>query len=204
MKTKIILLVAELLLFIPILTVSALDGKAVSEPLIHETQVSETTSIANAVNETTTKEASTVTVPETTTKAEIVSEPETTTTTECETTTVVRFYDEDDLYILSHLIYGESGGQSTDCQLAVGSVVLNRVHSSEFPNSISEVVYARGQYACTWDGNFDKTPSERAINNARYLLENGSQLPESVVYQAQFTQGSGVYTEIDGEYFCYA
>ena len=112
------------------------------------------------------------------------------------------FYDEDDLYILSHLIYGEAGGESDECQLAVGSVVLNRVKSSSFPNSIESVVFAPGQYACTWDGNYDKEPSQRAIDNARYLLENGSTLPDGVVYQAQFVQGE-IYAEIDGEYFCY-
>lgn len=108
----------------------------------------------------------------------------------------------DELYILSHLIYGESSGCSDKMQLYVGSVVLNRVNSDEFPNSIEAVVFQSGQYACTWDGNYDKEPDEQAINNAKYLLENGSVLPEYVVFQAEFIQGE-IYEQIGNTYFCY-
>lgn len=207
-RIKIVSLVVSFLLLMPIVVVSAVDGQDVSED--------------EADTQTTVAEVTTVAMPELATDAiEIVTTTEKETTTE-EITTVVEdeddeieeaeeeykptvihnFYDEDDLYILSHLIYGEAGGESDECQLAVGSVVLNRVKSSSFPNSIESVVFAPGQYACTWDGNYDKEPSQRAIDNARYLLENGSTLPDGVVYQAQFVQGE-IYAEIDGEYFCY-
>lgn len=98
---------------------------------------------------------------------------------------------------------GEAGGGSDEMQLYVGSVVLNRVASSNYPNSIRSVIYQSGQYACTWDGNFDKTPTQSVIANAQRLLENGSVLPSNVVFQSQFPQGSGVYAIVQGEYFCY-
>lgn len=125
------------------------------------------------------------------------------TTTQTTKDTYINQYTEDDLYVLSHVIYGEAGDCSNEAQRAVGSVVLNRVASSEFPNTIRGVVFQPSQYACTWDGNYYREPSERAVNNAKYLLENGSTLPSYVVYQAQFVQGRGVYAEIDGEIFCY-
>lgn len=112
-------------------------------------------------------------------------------------------YNDDNLYLLSHLIMGEAGGGSDEMQLYVGSVVLNRVASSNYPNSIRSVIYQSGQYACTWDGNFDKTPTQSVIANAQRLLENGSVLPSNVVFQSQFPQGSGVYAIVQGEYFCY-
>ena len=38
---------------------------------------------------------------------------------------------------------------------------------------------------------------------AKYLLENGSQIPENVVFQSKKKQGSGTWKTIDGQYFCY-
>lgn len=112
-------------------------------------------------------------------------------------------YSDEDLTILTRVIYGEASGQSWDFQVAVGSVVLNRVKSNKFPNTIKGVVFQRGQYACTWDGNYNKTPNEQAKKVARYLLENGSQLPSYVLFQAEFLQGRGVYKKMGNTYFCY-
>lgn len=112
-------------------------------------------------------------------------------------------YTNEDLTILTRVIYGEASGQSWDFQVAVGSVVLNRVKSNKFPNTIKGVVFQRGQYACTWDGNYNKTPNEQAKKVARYLLENGSQLPSNIVFQAEFVQGRGVYKKMGNTYFCY-
>lgn len=112
-------------------------------------------------------------------------------------------YSQNDLYVLSHIIYGEAGNKSWDFQVAVGSVVLNRVKSNKFPNTIKGVVFQKGQYAATWDGNYNKTPSERSKKVAKYLLENGSQLPSYIVFQAEFSQGRGVYKKMGNTYFCY-
>lgn len=114
-------------------------------------------------------------------------------------------YTEEELNLLSHLIFGETGADycSDENQIAVASVVLNRVKNKNFPNTIREVIFQKGQYACTWDGNFDKTPNERAIKNARFVLENGSQIPENVIWQSQFKQGKGVWKLIQTHYFCY-
>lgn len=112
-------------------------------------------------------------------------------------------YSQSDLYILSHIIYGEAGNQSWDFQVAAGSVVLNRVKSKKFPNTIKGVVFQKGQYASTWDGNYNKTPSERSKKVAQYLLKNGSQLPSYVLFQAEFKQGRGVYKKMGNTYFCY-
>ena len=119
--------------------------------------------------------------------------------------TPVQTYTEDELYMMSHLIMGEAGGQSRECKIAVGSVVLNRVKSDRFPktNDIKSVIFAKGQYACTWDGNYNKTPNEESIEVAKFLLENGSQLPEYVIFQSRGRQGNATYKVIDGEYFCY-
>lgn len=113
-------------------------------------------------------------------------------------------YSESDLSLLAHLIYAECGSSwcSDKMLYYAGSVVLNRVKSNKFPNSIHDVIYAHGQYAPTWNGAINKTPDERAWRIAKDLLVNGSVLPENVVFQAEFTQGSGVYEKVQNEYFC--
>lgn len=110
---------------------------------------------------------------------------------------------EDDLYILSHVITGEAEGCSRDMKLSVGSVVLNRVSDDRFPDTIAEVVFQPGQYACTWDGNYYREPSQDTIDIAAELLEDGTAIDESVVWQAEFPQGVGVYDIIGNMYFCY-
>ena len=110
---------------------------------------------------------------------------------------------EDNLYVLSHVINGEACGCSWEMKIGVGSVVINRVHSDAYPDTIRDVVFQSGQYACTWDGNYDREPEEESVEAAEYLLKHGSQYPDEVVYQANFTQGSGVYEVIGNMYFCY-
>lgn len=113
---------------------------------------------------------------------------------------------EKELYLLAHLINAEAGSDwcSDDLMRYVGSVALNRVAHEDayFPDTLEEVIYQPGQYACTWDGNFYKEPVERAWIIAKELLDNGSVLPENVVFQSQFPQGSGVYIQEQNMYLC--
>lgn len=107
--------------------------------------------------------------------------------------------------LMAHLINGEAGDQSDKCQQAVGIVVVNRVNDNSFKcKTIKEAIYAPGQYACTKDGNFDKKPSKQAYKNAKAVLSGNTiiDVPEDVVYQAQFVQGSGVWRKLGTETFC--
>lgn len=52
-----------------------------------------------------------------------------------------------DQALLAALIYCEAGGESYEGQLAVGSVVMNRVRSQAYPNSVSGVIYQGGQFS---------------------------------------------------------
>ena len=78
-------------------------------------------------------------------------------------------------------------------QQMVASVVINRVNSPIYPNTIKDVIFQRGQYAN--QGRIASTvPTQKVINNARYVLENGSTIPSNVLGQAGFPQGKGTYT----------
>lgn len=117
-------------------------------------------------------------------------------------------YTDEDLYILSHIISAEAGNCSEDMMLSVGSVVLNRVADDRFPDTIEEVVFQKGQYSPTWNGAYYQEPTEGAQKVAEQLLTEGSQIDASVVWQAEFPQGNGVYDTIESPwgttmYFCY-
>ena len=114
-------------------------------------------------------------------------------------------YTQEDLDLLAHVIYAEAGSDycTDEMRYGVGSVVLNRVEDECFPDTLYNVIYQKGQYQCTWDGNIDKTPDERSYRIAQDLLNNGSIFPSDVVYQAEFKQGCGVYSKIQNIYFCH-
>ena len=59
---------------------------------------------------------------------------------------------EEDLLLLSAIIYCEAGGESYEGQLAVGYVIMNRVRSKLFPNTISGVVYQKNQFSPAGSG----------------------------------------------------
>ena len=112
-------------------------------------------------------------------------------------------YTEEDLDVLAHVICGEAQSSPDDEQLYVGSVVLNRKNHPSFPNTIKGVVFQKGQYSCTRDGNYYREPTERNWANARTLLENGSVLPPNVIWQSGGKQGKGVYLRTKWHYYCY-
>lgn len=72
-----------------------------------------------------------------------------------------------DLYLLARVVYGEARGEPYTGQVAVAAVVLNRVASPDFPNTISGVVYQPWAFTCVNDGQINLTPDETAINAAR-------------------------------------
>lgn len=120
------------------------------------------------------------------------------------------------LYYLGANIYVEAKYQSDYKQRAVGSVALNRVSSPNFANNLIDVFEQYGQYAGMIEGTarriieiFENNEPiseelflelERCIENAEWLLENGSILDAEYVYQATFKQGYDcIY--IEGDWF---
>ena len=112
-------------------------------------------------------------------------------------------YTYDELELLAHLIEAESGGDSEDEMWYTGSVVLNRINSGKYPDTLEEVIYQRGQYECTWNGHIEKEPSDIAYEVAAELLANGGVIPDYVIYQSEFTQGDGIYEKVNNTYYCY-
>lgn len=72
--------------------------------------------------------------------------------------------------LLAKLIYGEARGEPYTGQVAVGAVVLNRVKSSSFPNTISGVIYQSGAFDVVSDGQINLTPDSTAKKAAQDAL----------------------------------
>ena len=72
-----------------------------------------------------------------------------------------------DLNLLSRLVYAEARGEPYTGQVAVASVVLNRVKSSSFPNSVAGVIYQSGAFSVVNDGQINLTPNATAKKAAQ-------------------------------------
>ena len=72
-----------------------------------------------------------------------------------------------DLYLLARLVHGEARGEPYKGKVAVAAVVLNRVKSSSFPNTIAGVIYQRGAFDAVSDGQINMQPDDESIRAAR-------------------------------------
>lgn len=75
-----------------------------------------------------------------------------------------------DLNLLARLVYAEARGESYTGQVAVAAVVLNRVKSSSFPNTVAGVIYQSGAFSVVNDGQINLTPNQTAYSAARDAL----------------------------------
>ena len=117
----------------------------------------------------------------------------------------------EDLFWLSKIIAHEAGSSrlSQEWRLCVGEVVLNRVDSPEFPDTIREVIFQEGQYANVDNERFRTLfdPDEDSVRAALDLLQGERHMAPWVVFQANFEQGGGIYREFHDSlygttYFC--
>lgn len=72
-----------------------------------------------------------------------------------------------DVYLLARLVYGEARGESYTGKVAVAACVLNRVASSQFPNSIPKVIYQSGAFSVVNDGQINLAPDAESLRAAR-------------------------------------
>ena len=153
---------------------------------------------------------------------EAVAEPTVETTVATDPTTIPETtvaeieppYTADELEMLALVIYQEAGGDgcSDETRLMVGTVVMNRVADPRFPDTLYGVLTQRAQYGrLHWTGlvwpDRASNPGEihavaRAYACAERILLGERVLPEDVIWQAEFIQGTEVVAHKDGIYFC--
>lgn len=99
-------------------------------------------------------------------------------------------YTDEDLLWLARIIYAEAGGESIECQIAVGTTVLNRVASSSFPNTIYGVIFEPNQFTPARSGSIYNTPSAASYEAARRCL-GGERSDTRILYFQTAAVASG-------------
>nr|WP_325204249.1 cell wall hydrolase [uncultured Oscillibacter sp.] len=105
-------------------------------------------------------------------------------------------HDAMDYYWLSRIIHAESGGEALEGQIAVGNVVLNRVSSGDFPDSIPEVIFDAEngvQFEPVSNGSVTKEPTELSQEAARRALSGENTAGDALYFFAPaLSQGSWI------------
>lgn len=99
-------------------------------------------------------------------------------------------------YLLARLIYAEARGETYKGKVAVGAVVLNRVNSSQFPNTLSGVIYQSGAFESVSNGSINNTPNSDCLRAAKEAL-NGWDPTGGCLYfynAATVSAGSWIHT----------
>ena len=87
-----------------------------------------------------------------------------------------------DLYLLSCCVYGEARGESYTGKVAVAAVILNRVKSSAFPNSISGVIYQAGAFTCVSDGQINMGTNDECTRAAQDAMNGWDPTGGAIYY----------------------
>ena len=115
-------------------------------------------------------------------------------------------YKRESISLLAEVIYHENWFTDKEKKTAywTGAVVMNRVKSPKFPNTVKEVLYQKNPIQYSTTGKFfTKEIPEECYEMARDIWENGTpDVPENVLYQATFKQGK-IWEQKNGEIFCY-
>jgi N-acetylmuramoyl-L-alanine amidase len=77
---------------------------------------------------------------------------------------------ETEFKLLCQVIEAEAKGESYEGKVAVGNVIINRIQSNSFPNTIKEVIYDPNQFSSVANGAINNTPSEESIQAANDVV----------------------------------
>jgi N-acetylmuramoyl-L-alanine amidase len=94
-------------------------------------------------------------------------------------------YNGDDLYWLSRIIFAESEGEPLEGKIAVGNVVLNRVASPKYPNSVYDVIFDKNygvQFTPASSGAIYNTPDQESVAAAKLCLEGYRTVGKSLYF----------------------
>lgn len=112
-------------------------------------------------------------------------------------------------YLLGKLVYAEARGEPYDGKVAVAAVVLNRVRSASFPNSISGVIYQSGAFSVVANGQISLSPDADSLKAAKDALAGADPTGGCLFfYNPQYTTNSYMLSKpvavtIGKHRFCY-
>lgn len=120
--------------------------------------------------------------------------------------TSAQIYSTEDVLWLARIVRVEVGYQNNEAKLAVANVVLNRKKSPQFPGSIKEVIFQKGQFPPAYkDGFAEITPTESDIYAAKLALSGVNNIETCLFFNHRkfASKEKDFYKHIDGEYFYY-
>lgn len=112
-------------------------------------------------------------------------------------------YTQSDLDLMAAIIMAEAGDQDFTGMRLVGDVIMNRVRSGAWPDTISGVVYQPGQFSPVTDGGLDRawsTVTPECYEAARMAL-SGEQIDTQVIYFSMWYCANGVFAFQHGDHF---
>lgn len=114
-----------------------------------------------------------------------------------------------ELILLAKLIHAEAAPNNYTDKCYVGAVVMNRVESGIWGNSVYSVITAKGQYSSYGNKKFNQYPPEDCLQIAKELLLGERYgMPKNVIFQSGTPQGTGVWKKVqntigNSHYYCY-
>ena len=132
-------------------------------------------------------------------------------------------YSDEDIRILTTTVFHEAGHTTEQLRQYVAQVVLNRVEDSRFPDTVKGVITQPGQYSTKYDtveaaNAIQATDSKNGTyyygiceDSVKAAMMGQVEMPSNVLYQANFSQGKGVWKSVyfnsgwyaSTSYFCY-
>lgn len=96
-------------------------------------------------------------------------------------------FSESEIQVLAKCVEAEAGKNRDESQKYITQVILNRLESDEFPDTITEVIYdktSKGipQFSVAYNGMMNRKVDKRTLENVYDVIENGTDLPEYVQY----------------------
>lgn len=105
--------------------------------------------------------------------------------------------------MISQIIMAEAEGEDWEAQWYIACVILNRVESDLFPDSIEEVIFQEKQFSCVWNGRYDRViPNDSCMEALQYALDT-ERIPEDVYYFTSngYLTDTEPYMQVDDMYF---
>jgi N-acetylmuramoyl-L-alanine amidase len=91
-------------------------------------------------------------------------------------------YTQNEIQLMARAVYGEARGEAYIGQVAIAAVILNRVQSASFPNTIAGVIYEPGAFTAVADGQINLAPNENAKKAVLDAINGWDPTGEAIYY----------------------
>ena len=114
---------------------------------------------------------------------------------------------DDEYELLSHLVTAEAEGEGFEVQYMVACVVMNRVKSEYFPDSVTEVIWQKEpviQFSSMWNGRYERcSTTDSCYEAVGYMAKHGNELPDDVLYftSCGYIPGTVPYIQVGNMFF---